>query len=66
MNMNPWHVDNLAELNRQRIRDEMKQIRLELSVAPPERPVHKRSRNRGLGRYWLIRAALALLSGSLR
>ena len=38
MNMNPWHVDQLAELNRQRVRDEVRQIRLEESVAPVHSP----------------------------
>src|SRR5574340_1121566 len=32
MNMNPWYVDNAAQYERQRIRAEMKQIRLEESA----------------------------------
>lgn len=33
MNDNPWHVDNLARLQRERIQEEMRQIRLEKSAA---------------------------------
>ena len=29
MNMNPWHVENMAQYERDRIRDEVRQLRLE-------------------------------------
>lgn len=33
MNDNPWNVDNLARLQRERIQEEIRQIRLEESAA---------------------------------
>jgi len=38
MNDNPWNVDNLARLQRERIQEEMKQIRLEESATKARQP----------------------------
>ncbi|MFN2121494.1 MAG: hypothetical protein ACK2T0_13985 [Anaerolineales bacterium] len=36
MNHNPWYVDNAADYERQRIRDDMRQIRLEQKALKAE------------------------------
>ena len=38
MNDNPWHVDDMARMQRERIQEEMRQIRMEDSVRPMHPP----------------------------
>lgn len=49
MNENPWRVDDIARAQRERIRDEMREIRLEEKAlrARPERPAW-------ISRFWLF------------
>ena len=48
MNDNPWHVQNMARMQRERIQEEMTQIRLE------ERALRAQARGPGfLARLWL-------------
>lgn len=63
MNMNPWHVEQLVEFNRARIRDEMKQIRKEEAAARSEQLSRARPQPGRPRQLVIVRLALAVLRG---
>ena len=49
MNDNPWHIDDIARMQRERVQEEMRQIRLQ------EKALKARARRPGLlPQIWLI------------
>ena len=63
MNMNPWHLERMAEYERDRIRRDMKQIRLEEEAIQARREEEKTTKARLYRPRMLMRIVPTLVQG---